>query len=109
MATTSVPVEAVDLLTQIMTANAAHTQGISNTLLAGFKAERDAIYDGVRHGLGTIEEGGTVRQYEDGLWLIEQALVPTHEVRDFYLRRAERWLAGEHDSPGYYRAKGGAV
>ncbi len=98
MSDTDVPIEAVNLITQIMTWNAEQGASIRNCLIAANKADADAVFFGVRHALNAIPNGGTTAEYERGLERIANALYPHPRIRDFYLERAERWIQGERDS-----------
>jgi hypothetical protein len=99
---------ALDLMATIIASNVDSAKWTSDRLITGYKADAEAIYDGVQWALSTAEWGGTTRQYEQTLEHIARALHPSPAIRDWYISRVERFLSGEDSQseresvyPGY--------
>lgn len=98
MAADDMPVEAVDLLARLMQSNHDHVTHIYKELLVAYKAEAEALREGVEAALQTAVYGGTTAEYEQVLARVGNAMYPSPERMAAYRARAEAFVRGEPES-----------
>lgn len=78
-----------------LSASAAHTQSIMDSLWANDAAEAHWLRHGIEWALSTIPHGDTTAKYEAGLQRIQMVMYPPDDVREFYREHAARYIKGE--------------
>lgn len=98
MADDDMPVEAVDLLARLMQANHDSVTHIYKDMVVAYKAEADALREGVEAALQTAVYGGTTAEYEQVLVRVGNAMYPSPQKMQAYRARAEAFVRGEPES-----------
>lgn len=88
----AIPTEAVELLTQLMTANHEGVTHIYKEMVIAYKAEADALRAGVNAALATSVWGGTTAEYERVISLVGAALYPSPETMEAYRTEARAFV-----------------